>query len=92
MSTSTLTAPDALIPEGNGLPDLTGYDRCDHGGCNAQAYVRVRLPGSPSDLVFCGHDYAKHESAFFERGALIRDERERLLVSYSEVEATELEA
>lgn len=87
MTTATLEAasPETILD----LPTLTTNDRCDHGGCNAAAYVRVLMP-SGLDLTFCGHDYALHETALVAKGATIRDERHRLLVTYSDVEATEL--
>lgn len=85
----TITTAEAAAPETvETLPDLTGHDRCDNGGCNAAAYVRVRV--STGDLVFCGHHYARHESAVVAAGAQIRDERSRLWSSYLDIEATEL--
>ena len=38
-------------------PALSITDRCDR--CNAQAYVRVVLPGG-TDLLFCGHHWSRH--------------------------------
>ena len=35
---------------------LTAHDRCDAGGCGAQAYVRVHLKSS-LELLFCGHHW-----------------------------------
>ena len=68
------------------VPDLTARDRCDR--CGAQAYVVVTL--KTGDLMFCGHDYAKHETNLTPVAVRVRDERARLLQSYNDVEATEL--
>mgnify|MGYP000715680108 CR=1 FL=1 len=35
--------------------DLTKLDRCDAGGCDAQAFVLVS--GVSGELTFCGHHY-----------------------------------
>ena len=70
------------------LPPMTARDRCD--SCGAQAYVIVTLRSG--DLMFCGHDYAKHEAALAPVASSVRDERSRLLTSYSDVEATELDS
>ena len=37
---------------------LTAHDRCDTGGCGAQAYVRVLLKPS-LELLFCGHHWTE---------------------------------
>lgn len=82
--------PDTLTEayvDPDALPDLEPRDRCDR--CPSQAYVRVRMP-SGLELLFCGHDYAKHADALATSGAKVRDERARLLETYSDVEATEL--
>lgn len=34
---------------------LTTNDRCDTGGCEAQAYVKIT--GVTGELFFCGHHY-----------------------------------
>jgi len=62
--TQTLTAPA-----------LSATDRCDR--CNAQAYVRVILPGG-SDLLFCGHHWNRHESALRPQAIEVVDETHRL--------------
>lgn len=41
-------------------PTLKATDRCD-AGCGAAAKVLVK--GLEGELYFCGHHYAKHESA-----------------------------
>ncbi len=89
MTTSTLDHETTETTE-HTLPDLTGHDRCDNGGCNAASYVRARLPKTGLDLTFCGHHFAKHETGLAAAGAEIRDERARLSASYLDVEATEL--
>ncbi len=87
MTTGTMIAPDDQIVDESRLSDLTARDRCDR--CPSQAYVRVELR-TGSELLFCGHHYAKHEAALVPVVYLVRDERARLLESYSDVEATEL--
>jgi hypothetical protein len=62
--TTTLTAPE-----------LSATDRCDR--CNAQAYVRVVLPGG-TDLQFCGHHWSRHEDALRPKAEHIIDETHRL--------------
>ena len=52
--------------------ELTAADRCDK--CRAQAFVRVTLP-SGLDLLFCGHDYAAHETALAAQGVEVFDQR-----------------
>ncbi len=56
-------------------PTLGATDRCDR--CNAQAYVRVVLPGG-ADLLFCGHHWGHHESALRPKAEEIIDELHRL--------------
>jgi hypothetical protein len=56
-------------------PALSATDRCDR--CNAQAYVRVVLPGG-ADLLFCGHHWSRHELALRPQAAAIVDETHRL--------------
>lgn len=62
--TQTLTAPA-----------LSATDRCDR--CNAQAYVRVILPGG-SDLLFCGHHWNRHEPVLRPQAIEVVDETHRL--------------
>ena len=54
---------------------LTAADRCDR--CNAQAYVRVVLAGG-ADLQFCGHHWARNESALRPMAIEVIDELHRL--------------
>ena len=56
-------------------PPLSVTDRCDR--CNAQAYVRVVLPGG-TDLLFCGHHWSRHEEALRPQAVEILDETHRL--------------
>ena len=51
---------DATIKTHETIPStqLTAHDRCDAGGCGAQAYVRVLLQSS-LELLFCGHHWAE---------------------------------
>lgn len=84
---STMIAPDELIETpAPVVPEMTARDRCDY--CGAQAYVIVTLKAG--DLMFCGHDYAEHETILATMAVSVRDERARLLQSYNDVEATEL--
>ena len=87
-TTTAATLEPQTTTEPEILPELSGHDRCDNGGCNAAAYVRVRMQAG--DLVFCGHHYARHEAVIATSGATVRDDRSRLTVSYLDVEATEL--
>jgi len=57
-------------------PALAATDRCDR--CNAQAYVRVVLPGG-SDLLFCSHHWNDHEGVLRPQAAEVVDETHRLL-------------
>ena len=60
--------------------DLTAADRCDR--CGARAYVQVNmfvLNGGNHDLLFCAHDYRKHEAKLRDSGArVVLDQRHQL--------------
>lgn len=56
-------------------PVLSATDRCDR--CNAQAYVRVVLPGG-GDLQFCAHHWSRHEDALRPQAEQVIDETHRL--------------
>jgi hypothetical protein len=56
---------------------LTAHDRCDVGGCGAQAYVVVNLLLN-GPLMFCGHHFAANETNLTACAVSIHDERERL--------------
>jgi hypothetical protein len=47
-------------------------DRCDR--CNAQAWVMAK--GIEGSLLFCGHDFTKHEEALYNWAYEIIDERD----------------
>lgn len=64
MNTETLTTPQ-----------LKATDRCD-AGCGAAAKVLVK--GLQGELLFCGHHYAKHESALESWAYDVLDERHTL--------------
>lgn len=61
------TSPDSGVDYASKFPPLTASDRCDAATvlwkmgkkeltrCGAQAFVRVVLPVSGLDLLFCGH-------------------------------------
>lgn len=53
---------------------LNNLDRCDHGGCGAQAFVIVKF--LQGELIFCGHHFTKHEQALYNYAYDIIDERE----------------
>lgn len=56
--------------------ELTARDRCDHGGCNAQAYVMTKHGEGEFHLLWCGHHFAKHEVTLV--GNIVKDNREML--------------
>ncbi|MDD2858943.1 MAG: hypothetical protein PHU75_09740 [Candidatus Nanopelagicales bacterium] len=56
-------------------PALAATDRCDR--CNAQAYVRVVLPGG-ADLLFCSHHWNRHEDVLRPQAVAVVDETHRL--------------
>ena len=64
-------------------PALSATDRCDR--CQAQAYVRVLLPGG-SDLLFCGHHWSRHEDVLRPQAEQIVDETHRLVERPAPVE------
>lgn len=46
------------------LPPLTAHDRCDHKGCDAQAYVAVLMHvDNKAPLRFCGHHFRDVQGA-----------------------------
>ena len=53
---------------------LNAKDRCD--SCNAQALVWVNLVAG--DLLFCGHHYAKNETALKPYAIEVIDERAKV--------------
>jgi hypothetical protein len=57
---------------------LTAHDRCDNGGCNAAAYVRVMFRAGLLD--FCAHHAHEHRAAI-ATGLDVLDERDRLTVA-----------
>lgn len=65
MNTEIVTTP----------PTLTALDRCD-AGCGAAAKVLVK--GIEGELLFCGHHYAKHETALDSWAYDVHDERHTL--------------
>lgn len=60
---------------------LTAEDRCDR--CSARAYVLVSVPipdGGDHELLFCAHDYQKHEAKLAITGARVKlDQRRQLM-------------
>jgi len=69
------TTPEVAVTTTLSTPALTATDRCDR--CQAQAYVRVVLPGG-SDLLFCGHHWGRHGEALRPQAEHIHDETHRL--------------
>ena len=57
MDTAVDTPEQEPLPE----PKLTKADRCDVGGCPAQAYVMVEFKGG--DLIFCSHHWFFYSQA-----------------------------
>lgn len=41
--------------ERTAIPPMTAHDRCDHGGCESQAYLAVQMREGSGVLRFCGH-------------------------------------
>jgi hypothetical protein len=74
---------DTLVetPEEQPLPQpkLSKADRCDVGGCPAQALVMVEF--KDGDLIFCSHHFNKLEASLFESAEDIHDERYQLSAS-----------
>jgi hypothetical protein len=54
---------------------LNATDRCDQ--CYAEALVLVK--GVTGELMFCGHHYAKNESAISKFAYEVIDERDKLI-------------
>ena len=54
---------------------LLPADRCDR--CGAQAFVKVEM-ASGGDLLFCDHDYRRHELVLLAYAARVIDEREHI--------------
>lgn len=56
--------------------ELSALDRCDR--CGAQAYLRLELPGTGAELLFCGHHADEHRARLAELassgGATLLDE------------------
>jgi len=56
------------------MSELTRQDRCDQGGCQAQAFYRASLITGALD--FCRHHYLKHEEALAPYVVSLIDESE----------------
>jgi len=52
-------------------------DRCDVGGCGAQAYIRATLLNG-LDLLWCAHHGAQHKATMADRVESWQDETFRL--------------
>lgn len=61
------------------LSPLTALDRCDAGGCSAQARCRAWLP-SGNYLLFCRHHALEHENALLDQGAFLDEQYDDLEV------------
>lgn len=55
---------------------LTKQDRCDTGGCPAQAWVLVKF--LTGELLFCSHHFDKFEAALIKDAYEVIDERHRI--------------
>lgn len=53
---------------------LTRADRCDAGGCPAQAWVIAKF--TTGELHFCGHHFDKYEIGLIKYAYDVVDERE----------------
>jgi hypothetical protein len=56
-----------------GAMTLTRSDRCD--ACPAQAFVVITHTSHGTNLLFCGHHYAKNEAKLVEQGWHVADFR-----------------
>lgn len=59
------------------LPELRIADRCDQGGCSAQAFMRASINGA-NVLLFCGHHGQRNVEALKEQGFYVEDYRDRI--------------
>lgn len=55
---------------------LNKLDRCDTGGCPAQAWVLVKF--LTGELLFCSHHFDKFEAALIKDAYEVVDERNRI--------------
>lgn len=55
---------------------LNKQDRCDTGGCPAQAWVLVKF--LTGELLFCSHHFDKFEAALIKDAYEVVDERHRI--------------
>lgn len=55
---------------------LTKLDRCDTGGCPAQAWVLVKF--LTGELLFCSHHFDRFEAALIKDAYEVIDERHRI--------------
>lgn len=55
---------------------LNKQDRCDAGGCPAQAWVLVKF--LTGELLFCSHHFDKFEAALIKDAYEVVDERHRI--------------
>lgn len=70
----TITEEQVEVPS---MTSMTAQDRCD--GCSAQAYVRVSVHGT--QLMFCGHHYAKGEVTLATQGAKVLEDNRAALTA-----------
>lgn len=75
MTTDVQTRPEVVAPE---VVSLRVADRCDC-RCGAQAFVSVQVVPDAGPLLFCKHDFEKHEAALAAAGAkVLEDKRSEL--------------
>lgn len=55
---------------------LTANDRCDAPSCGARAYVRIVMPTTLNDLLFCAHHGTQYEDVLKLQHLIVYDERE----------------
>lgn len=73
-ATETLDPEDAALAAAEAEASDEGYtlrlaDRCDVGGCGAQAFYAVFMRAAhAAPLLFCGHHSTKHEPALAAAG------------------------
>jgi hypothetical protein len=83
MSETSVADPQVTQPA-EATMELKVSDRCEQGGCGAQAYVRATITTVLDDgvasvpLLFCRHHYLKNAEALAKANAFIHDESHKI--------------
>jgi len=67
---------ETMAPTSASSSVLTKLDRCDTGGCPAQAWVLVKF--LTGELTFCSHHFDKYEAGIIRDSYEVIDERHRI--------------